>query len=299
MRVAVTGSSGLIGTALVRKLARRGDEVIRLVRPGSRAPGIAWDPATGQIDRHGLEGLDAVVHLAGESIAGFWSVTRKRRIMDSRVQGTSLLATTLGSLAKKPSVLVSASAIGYYGNRPPAQEVDETGDKGAGFLADVVQAWETAAEPGRQAGIRVVHPRLGLVLAKGGGALKFALPAFYAGLGGRLGSGTQIWSWVALSDVADSILHLIDHPVHGPANVTAPNPVSNAEFTRVLARVMHRPAILPVPEAALRLGGQMVEELILSGARVVPSKLLESGYRFRYPELRPALQAVLAGEVAT
>jgi hypothetical protein len=255
-----------------------------------------WDPAAGQIDRSGLEGVDAVVNLAGESIAAVWTSSRKRRIRESRVRGTSLLATTLAGLSRKPKVLVSASAVGYYGNRPPSEPVDETASRGTGFLADVVAAWEAAAVPAAQAGIRVVHPRFGLVLAKGGGALKFALPAFYAGLGGRLGSGKQIWSWVALDDVVGSILHVIDHPLSGAVNVAAPNPVSNAEFTRVLADVMRRPAVIPVPAAILRLGGGMVEELILAGARIIPRKLLESGYQFRYSELRPALQAVLAGE---
>ncbi len=299
MRVAVTGSSGLIGSAVMRAVSKRGDDVVRLVRPGSNADGIYWDPAAGQIDRPGLEGLDAVVHLAGETIAAFWSRSRKRRIRESRIRGTSLLAKTLAQLEKPPAVLVSASAIGYYGNRPPSESVDETTDRGMGFLADVVEAWEEAARPATQAGIRVVHPRFGLVLAKGGGALRFALPAFYVGLGGRLGSGRQIWSWVVLDDVVGSILHLIDTPVSGPVNVAAPNPVTNAEFTKVLADVMHRPALLPIPEVILKLGGGMFEELILSGARIVPKKLLDSGYHFRYSELRPALQAVLAGEVAT
>jgi uncharacterized protein len=299
MRVAVTGSSGLIGSAVTRALSKRGDEVIRMVRPASKSKGILWDPAAGQIDRNGLEGLDAVVHLAGESIAGLWTHSRKRRIMESRVRGTSLLARTLAELAAPPRVLVCASAFGYYGNRSPSEQVDESAGKGAGFLADVVEAWEAAARPASEAGIRVAHARFGLVLAKGGGALKFALPVFYAGLGGRLGSGRQIWSWVAMEDVVGSILHLIDTPLSGPVNVTAPNPVSNAEFTKVLASVMHRPALLAVPEAFLKLGGGMFEEMILSGGRIVPRKLLESGYQFQYSELRPALQAILAGEVGS
>jgi uncharacterized protein len=299
MRVAVTGSSGLIGSALVRALTQRGDDVVRLVRPGSRKAGIFWDPAAGQIDRAGLEGINAVVHLAGEPILGLWTRSHRRRIMTSRVHGTALIARTLGELNRGPAVLITASGINFYGNRGASEEVDEMAPRGAGFLADVVEAWEDAAAPAVSAGVRVAHARTGLVLAKGEGTLKFAVPVFSAGIGGRLGSGKQIWSWVALPDVVGSYLHLLDMPVRGAVNVVAPNPVSNAEFTRVLAKVLHRPAILQVPEAVLRLGGQMVEELILSGARVIPRKLLETGYRFRHPELRPALQAVLAGEVGT
>lgn len=270
-----------------------------MLRPGSRGEGIYWDPGTGQIDRDGLNGSHAVVHLAGESIAAVWTPTRKRRILDSRVKGTSLLATTLAGLPSPPAVLVSVSGINYYGNRPASEPIDESAAKGTGFLADVVEQWEQAASPARQAGVRVVHPRFGLVLARESLALKLALPVFYAGLGGKLGSGRQIWSWVSVDDVVGSVLFLIDQPLQGPVNAVAPNPVSNAEFTRVLAEVMHRPAFISVPEFVLRLGGDVVDELILAGARVVPRKLLDSGYRFRHPELRPALQAVLAGEVGS
>lgn len=295
MRIALTGSSGLIGQAVMAELIGRGDEVIRIVRPGSRAVGIFWDPRTGQIEADRLQDLDAVIHLAGESIASLWTPARKRSIRTSRVQGTSLLATTLAGLERPPKVLVSASAVGFYGNRSESQPIDETAPRGAGFLAEVSQLWESAADPARRAGIRVVHPRFGLVLSKRGGALKFALPAFYAGLGGKLGSGRQFWSWVALDDVAGSILHMIETPsLSGPVNVTAPNPVSNADFTRTLSQTLHRPAVIPVPAFALKLGGGMAEELILSSARVVPKKLLESGYKFRHPELREALQSVLA-----
>jgi hypothetical protein len=299
MRVAVTGSSGLIGSAIVRALSDRGDDIVRVVRPSSRSKGVLWDPATGQIDRGGLEGIDAVIHLAGEPLIGLWTHERKRRILESRVQGTSLIAGTLAGLQKRPRALITASGINFYGNRSPAQEVDETAGKGSGFLADVVEAWEAAAAPAAQAGIRVANARTGLVLAKGEGTLKFAAPVFYAGIGGRLGSGKQMWSWVALPDVVGSYLHLLDTEVSGPVNVVAPNPVTNAEFTRVLAEVVHRPAFFKVPEAILRLGGSLADELILSGARVVPRKLLESGYQFRYSELGPALQAVLAREVAS
>lgn len=278
----------------MRELIARGHEVVRVVRPSTRGSGILWDPRTGQIESEKLEGLDGVVHLAGESIATWWTPRRKRRILDSRALGTSLMATSLARLTRPPPVLLCASAIGYYGNRPASEEIDETTAPGSGFLADVVKIWESSASPARDAGIRVVHTRFGLVLAKRGGALKFALPVFYAGLGGRLGSGRQIWSWVSIDDVASSVLHALETNVEGPINVTAPNPVSNNEFTKALAQVMHRPAVFHVPEFLLRLGGEMVEETILSGARVVPRKLLQSGYRFRYPDLRQALQAILA-----
>jgi uncharacterized protein (TIGR01777 family) len=299
MIVGVTGSSGLIGSAVSRALTDRGAEVVRIIRPSSRGAGIHWDPDTGRIDRAGLEGLDVVIHLAGESIATLWTGARRRRILESRVRGTSLLASTLATLRRPPRVLVTASGINYYGNRSPSEAVDETAEKGTGFLADVVGEWEAAAAPAADAGMRVAHTRFGLVLARESLALKLALPVFYLGLGGRLGSGRQVWSWVAVHDVAGGILHVIDQPLAGPVNLTAPNPVTNAEFTRVLAEVMHRPAWLAVPEFVLKLGGDVVDELILSGARVLPRKLLESGYRFRYSELRPALQAVLAGEVGS
>lgn len=289
----------MIGAAVSRALARRGDTVVRVIRPGSAGPGLYWDPRSRQIDREGLNGLDAVVHLAGAPIFSLWTPGQKRRILESRVQGTTLLAEALAQLSRPPRVLVCASAIGFYGNRPPDEPVDETDGKGAGFLADVVAQWEAAAAPAREAGIRVANTRFGLVLAKQGGTLKVAAPPFYFGLGARLGSGRQVWSWVALPDVVGSILHVIDNPVAGPVNVVAPNPVNNAEFTRVLADVVHRPAFLAVPEFLLKLGGEMVDELILSGVRVVPRKLQESGYRFRHPELRPALQAVLAGDVGS
>jgi uncharacterized protein (TIGR01777 family) len=299
MRIAVTGSSGLIGRAVVRALSERDDEVVRMVRPTSNANGVFWDPNSGQIDRDRLEGVDAVIHLAGSQILGVWTQSRKRRILESRVKGTSLIAKTLAELKRAPAALIAASGTNYYGNRPGSEEVDEETGKGSGFLADVVEAWEKAAKPASEAGVRVANLRTGLVLAKGEGTLKFAVPPFYAGLGGRLGSGKQVWSWVTIDDVVGSYLHAIDTAVSGPVNVVAPNPVTNAEFTRVLAGVLHRPAFMAVPEFVLRLGGQLVDELILSGARIVPRKLLESGYRFRYSDLRTALQAILAGQVGS
>lgn len=294
MRVAITGSSGLIGAATAQALAAAGHDIVRLIRPGSPGHGVRWDPSKGQIDAAALEGVDTVVHLAGESIASVWTASRKRRILESRVNGTSLLAATLAGLRRRPSALISASAIGYYGNRPDDKPIDEGAPKGIGFLADVAEQWEAAAQPAREAGIRVAHPRFGLVLSKDGGMLKPALPVFSFALGGRLGSGRQVWSWVVIDDVVGSVLHLLDHPIAGPVNVTAPNAVTNAEFTNALGDVLHRPTVVAVPEFALKLAGEAAEELVLFGARVVPRKLIESGYRFRYPELRQALQAVLA-----
>lgn len=299
MRIAITGASGLIGSAVVAALKARGDEAIRLVRPGSAGAGVMWDPARGEIDHAALEGMDAAVHLAGESIAAVWTASRKRRILDSRVAGTSLIATSLARLQRPPRVLVSASAIGYYGDHPAGEPVDESAPKGSGFLADVVAQWEAAAQPARAAGIRVAHPRFGLVLDRDGGMLKAALPMFHLGMGGRLGSGKQIWSWVALDDVVGAILHVLDHQLSGPVNVAAPNAVTNAEFTRILGDVLHRPTVIPAPEFLLKLAGGAAEELVLFGVRVVPRKLMDSGYKFRYPELRQALQAVLAGGVGS
>ena len=286
----------MIGTAISRALAARGDTPVRLIRPVSRGSGIYWDPKTGQIDKDGLNGIDAVVHLAGESILGLWTPAHKRRVLDSRVRGTSLISSTIAALPNPPRVLVSASGINYYGNRPGSEPIDESAPQGQGFLAEVAGRWEAAAAPAREAGIRVVHIRTGLVLARNEGTLKYAVPVFYMGLGGRLGTGRQYWSWIALADVVRSYLHALDQPLAGPVNATAPEPVTNAEFTRVLAEVVHRPAFMAVPEFVLGLGGDLAKELILSGARVVPRKLLESGFRFRFTELRAALQAILAGE---
>jgi uncharacterized protein (TIGR01777 family) len=294
MRIAITGSSGLIGKALIRALESDGHSVTPLVRRES-SRGVRWDPAKQQIDLEGLEGIDALVHLAGESIAGLWTRAKKQRIRASRVNGTKLIATSLTKLRHPPAVFVSASAIGYYGDRNPADPVDESGDKGSGFLADVVEEWEAAALPASKAGIRVVHPRFGMVLSRDGGSLGTVLPIFKAGLGGRIGSGRQVWSWVAIDDVVGGIMKCLAEPeLHGPVNVVAPLPVTNLAFTRTLGRVLRRPTILGVPAPLLStVGGQMARELLLSGARVVPRKLQQAGYAFRYPELEQALRHVL------
>ncbi len=301
LRVAISGMSGMIGTELARVLSTAGHTPIALKRPASDPPdaaggSIAWEIGARSIDRSALEGLDAVVHLAGEPIAGDrWTETRKQRILDSRVEGTRLLAESLAGLANPPRVLVCASAIGLYGDRGDTR-LEETAAPGDGFLAEVVRAWEEAADPARDAGIRVVHLRLGIVLWPGGGALERLLPPMRLGVGGRLGDGRQIWSWVTLDDVIGAALHAIGREeVEGPVNVTAPNPVSNEELTAVLARVLKRPAILPAPAPALRalLGPEMADELLLASARVAPSELERTGYEFTDPLLEPALRHML------
>ncbi|HWP35888.1 MAG TPA: TIGR01777 family oxidoreductase [Thermodesulfobacteriota bacterium] len=299
MRVLVSGSTGFIGSALVPVLEARGDTVVRLVRrpprPGEAA--VAWDPQAGRLDPAGLEGFDAVVHLAGENVAaGRWTAERKRRIRDSRVEGTRLLCEGLARLTRPPQVLVAASAIGYYGDRG-AEWLTEESPPGTGFLAEVARAWEGATEPAADRGIRVVRLRIGVVLSPAGGALARMLPLFRRGLGGRIGSGRQYLSWIALPDLTGAVAHVLGPAgPAGPVNAVAPNPVTNAEFAETLGRVLGRPARLPAPAALLRLAlGEMADEMLLASARVQPARLLATGYRFRYPELEPALRALLAG----
>ncbi len=297
LRVAVTGGTGLVGSALVAALRAAGHRVDvvsrRLPRPGTTD--IQWDPAGGRLDPRALEGVDAVVHLAGQSIAaGRWTAAAKARIRDSRVGGTRLVADALATLDRPPRVLVSVSAVGYYGDRGD-ERLTEASSPGAGFLADVARAWEAAADPARAAGVRVVHPRLGLVLAGQGGALpRMALP-FRLGLGGVIGSGQQYWSWIALADVVRVIeLALALESLAGPVNAVAPAPVTNREFTGVLGRVLARPTLLPLPAAAVRLlMGEMGQALLLGSARVLPRRLEHAGFGFRHPDLEGALRAAL------
>jgi uncharacterized protein (TIGR01777 family) len=296
MRVLVTGSNGLIGGALMKALRSRGDDVFRLVRDASSGRDcIAWDPEKGVIDAAKLEGADALVHLAGENIAGGrWTQALKKRILQSRVQGTALIAETLARLERRPKVLVSASAVGYYGNSGYTV-VDEHSPCGHTFLSEVCVAWEAAAEPARAAGIRVVHPRFGVVLSRSGGALGRMLPVFRAGLGGRLGNGAAWMSWVTLNDAVSALSMLLNEGgPSGPVNIVAPNPVSNAEFTRALGRALRRPAVLPVPEMAIRLlFGEMGRELLLASVRAKPACLEQWGFRFARPEIGGALVSVL------
>ena len=291
--VAVTGATGLIGSALVEELTAAGHAVRRMVRrEGQRRPGdILWDPAAGRLDPRGLEGVDAVVHLAGEPIAQRWTAAAKRRIRESRVRGTELLARTIAALAQPPRVLVSGSAMGIYGDRGD-EELDETSAPGRGFLAEVATAWEAAADPAEGAGVRVVKLRTSLVLSPRGGALAKLLLPFRMGVGGRIGSGGQWVSWIGLDDVVGAIRYAIaTDSLAGPVNVASPAPVTNAEFTETLARVLRRPALVPVPAFVMRFAfGEMGEATLLASQRIRPRRLLESGYRFQYPTLEAALR---------
>jgi uncharacterized protein len=297
MNVLVTGSSGLVGSVLVPSLASGGNRVIRLVRSkaGVDEGQALWDPEAGTIDAASLEGVDAVVHLAGESIAsGRWTAKQKARIRESRVKGTQLLAETLAGLGQRPKVLVSASAVGYYGDRGD-EVLREESPSGSGFLAEVCRQWEAAAAPAAQAGIRVVNLRFAMILSPSGGALQRLLLPFRLGVGGRLGGGQQFMSWVALDDVVGAILHaLTAEELVGPANAVSPGAVTNREFTRALGRVLRRPTVFPLPAFAARLAfGQMADELLLASQRVEPARLLASGYQFRFPELEGALRHLL------
>lgn len=297
MRVAVSGSGGLIGAEVVTALSAAGDEVIRLVRraprPGENA--VRWDPEGGIVDASTLEGLSAVVHLAGENIAaGRWNAARKAAIRDSRVNGTRLLCDALAGLKAPPKTLVCASAVGCYGDRGEEMLTEES-PPGNGFLADVCRDWEAAAAPAARAGIRVVALRFGVVLTPKGGALSRMLPPFRAGFGGVFGSGRQYLSWIALDDLPGIVLHaLANGDVRGPVNAVAPRPVTNREFTGALGSVLSRPTPFPVPAFALRLAmGEMADALLLASARVFPRRLEETGYRFRFPELHAALRHLL------
>jgi hypothetical protein len=293
-RVLVSGARGLIGSALVSVLRARSVEVTILTR-GPMGPGaIGWDPARGELDPRLLEGFHAVVHLAGEPMGSRWTPARKARIRASRVEGTGLLARRLAELRRPPSVFVSASAVGFYGDRRD-EALDESSSPGTGFLSDVCRAWEEATAPASAGGIRVVHPRLGLVLTPRGGALARMLPLFRLGAGGPFGNGRSWWSWVALDDVLEALERLrTDERLAGPVNVVAPGAVTNGDFARILARTLGRPALLSVPAAALRaLLGGMADGALLASARVRPARLLAAGHCFRLPELAGALRHVL------
>ena len=296
MRILISGASGLIGSALRRKLAESGDETAALVRRPPQQDEVRWTPGA-TLDPAHLAGFDAVVHLAGKGIGGRWTQKFKQEVRDSRLQGTSTLATAAAESFRRtglPRAFVAASAIGYYGSR--GEEVlTEASAPGEGFLAETCVAWEAAADPAREAGLRVAHLRIGVVLAKDGGALPPLLLPFRLGLGGRIGSGRQFWSWVALEDVVGAFAFALHHEnVRGPVNVVSPNSSRVAEFVHALGDVLHRPTIFPLPAFAVRtLLGEMGQALLLDSARVVPEKLPAVGYQFAFSELRAALQAAL------
>ena len=297
VRVAVTGSHGLIGSALVSRLEDDGHTVVRLVRGDGGAGTVRWDPTSGVADPAGLEGLDAVVHLAGAGLGDHrWTDSYREEIRRSRVTGTRVLAEALARLDAPPGVLVSGSAVGWYGaDRGPELLTEESGP-GSGFLAELCRDWEAAAAPAAGAGVRVVQPRPGVVLSAAGGALARQLPLFRAGIGGRLGSGRHYVSWISRRDLVAAYCHLIDSELSGPVNVAAPDAVTNAELTAALGRVLHRPAVLPVPAFALRivLGSGLADETALASQRVVPARLQASGFRFAHPDIESGLRAAVA-----
>jgi uncharacterized protein (TIGR01777 family) len=296
MEIAVTGASGFLGSRLVGELVAGGHGVRRLVR---RLPGaddeVRWDPEAGTVDSAGLAGVDAVIHLAGEGIAEHrWSPAQKRKILDSRVRGTTVLAEALAALAPRPAVLLSGSAVGIYGDRGD-EVLTESSTAGTGFLAEVCLGWEAATAAAGAAGIRVAHLRTGIALDPGGAALAKLLPLFRFGLGGPIGSGRQWWPWIAADDWVAAVIHLLTAEVSGPVNLTAPEPVTNATFARALGRAMHRPARLPTPllGPSLLLGRELAAALLGDSLRVVPEQLVESGFRFRHPGIDEALRSLL------
>jgi uncharacterized protein (TIGR01777 family) len=295
MRIAVTGASGLIGSALVRSLAFDGHEVRRLVRRAPAGDGeVRWDPAAGTVDTAGLAGCEAIVHLAGAGVGDRrWTAARKKVLVDSRVQGTDAIARAAASLDTPPRVLVCGSAVGYYGDTGDSW-VDEDSPAGEGFLAGLVERWEAAAEPARAAGIRTVHARTGLVVSAAGGAWGRLFPLFKAGLGGRLGSGRQYWSFIALRDEIAALRHLIDTGgLSGPVNLTAPEPLTNREITAAMGRVLHRPTLAAVPAPALRIALGEFSGDVLGSQRVRPGRLLESGFGYAFPGIDQAIRAAL------
>jgi uncharacterized protein (TIGR01777 family) len=293
MKIAISGASGFIGSALTRELVLPGNQILRIVRSQGEtsASELRWNPATGMIDRKQMEGIDAIIHLAGENIAGRWTQDKKNRIRDSRVLGTRMLVETITGLPHPPKVLISASATGYYGNRRD-EILTEGSPSGRGFLAEVCTEWEESTQLASLAGIRVVLLRFGLVLSGRGGALPRMLPAFRMGLGGPIGNGRQYMSWITLTDAVRAIQFALDHEkLSGPVNVVAPQAVTNREFVRTLSNVLSRPAFLPVPAFIVKgLLGEMGQEVLLNSARVTPAKLTEAGFQYEHPVIENALQ---------
>jgi hypothetical protein len=287
----------MIGSKLTAFLLAQGHQIAVITRQVSQHQGtmIVWDPALGYIEIEKLEGFDIIIHLAGANVGEYWSPAYKKEISESRVLSTRLLCESISKLAAKPKLLISASAIGYYGNHPPEKELDETGPSGEGFLAEVCRQWEAETKAASQAGVRVICMRLGVVLSKAGGALNKMWLPFQLGIGGVLGNGQQMMSWVALDEIPFVIDHLIkSDKMTGAVNVVSPQAVSNARFTKILGQLMHRPAFLPVPAFMIRLlFGEMGQNLLLEGAQVIPRRLQESGYQFRYADLKDTLKKII------
>ncbi|NBV82161.1 MAG: TIGR01777 family protein [Actinobacteria bacterium] len=296
MKILITGASGLIGRALSTELATQGHTVVAAVRRAPRSVNeVQWDPAAGQLSPSVFDGVDAVIHLAGAGIGDKrWSDDYKREILESRTKSTTLLATTMAALPNKPRVFLSGSAIGIYGVRGD-ESLDETASLGDGFLADVCKQWEAAAEPARAAGIRTVYLRTGIVLSRDGGALKKQLPIFKLGAGGKFGNGKHWQSWISITDEVGAIIHLLTSQLSGAVNLTAPEPVTNAQFTKELGRALSRPTLLPIPSFGpkLLLGGELANALLFTGQRVIPSALTRDGYVFQHQTLDVALAALL------
>ena len=296
MKALISGSSGLIGTALVRRLESSGHRVTRLVRPGSARASdtIPWDPAAGDLDARRLEGFDAAIHLSGENVASRrWSAEQKARIRDSRVRSTALLANALAGLDNPPRVFACASATGYYGDRGD-DVLSEDSAPGSEFLADVSVEWEDATAPASDAGIRVANMRISVVLSAAGGMVATVGPIFRLGLGGRLGSGRQYLSWISREDIIRAMEWILERDdVSGPVNLCSPNPVANSEFTRIMGRVVGRPALFPVPRFALRVTQGEIADMLLASVRATPAKLIASGFEFRHPNMEDALRWAL------
>jgi uncharacterized protein (TIGR01777 family) len=300
LRIAITGATGMIGRKLTAFLLAQGHQIAVITRRNSyhqqQTSVIVWDPASNDIETKQLEGFDVVIHLAGTNVGEYWSAEHKKSILESRVRSTRLLCESLSALTAKPKLLISASAIGFYGNHPPQEVLDEDSPSGVGFLADVCRQWEEETRPASQAGIRVVHMRLGVVLNRTGGALAKMWVPFQLGIGGVLGNGQQVMSWVALDEIPFCVEHIINNEhMTGAVNVVSPQAVTNAQFTTVLGQVIHRPTFLPVPAFMIRLlFGEMGQNLLLEGAHVIPRRLEESHYQFRFADLKAALTEVIA-----
>lgn len=296
-RVLITGASGTLGTALGKALSSRGYEIVRATRGHAAGSNqIQWDPAQ-PLSPGSVSGLSAVVHLAGEAIAGRWNEQKKKKILESRVLGTMHLAQAVAASSQPPAVFISASGVGYYGDRGAEPLHEESAWGQSGFLPLVCREWEAATQPAAVPGVRAVQVRTGIVLSPSGGALQAMLPAFRLGVAGNMGHGRQWWSWIHVDDWVGAVQHILeDTSLQGPVNLVAPNPVTNAEFTRILGSVLSRPTILPMPAFAARLVfGNMADELLLASQRVEPAKLLATGFRFQYPQLKPALEQLLRG----